>query len=72
MYEGRIKHLEQLHYDLNKRIDDMEKNHPHVDETHVHDWKKQRLRIKDELSRLRRLQHEATMSRELDDWPDDR
>lgn len=71
MYEGRIKHLEQLHSDLNKRIDDMERNHPHVDEVHVHEWKKQRLHVKDELSKLRRLQHES-MSREMDDWPDDR
>lgn len=71
MYEGRIKHLEQMHSDLDKRIDDMERNHPHVDEVHVHEWKKQRLQIKDELSKLRRLQHES-IGREMDEWPDDR
>ena len=72
MYENRIKHLEEMHYSLDKKIDDMEKNHPHVDEVHVHEWKKQRLHIKDEISRLRRLQFEATAGRETDEYYDDR
>lgn len=72
MYESRIKHLEQLHADLDKRIDGMEQNHPHVDVVHVQNWKKQRLHIKDELSRLRKLQFEFDRSREMDDWQDER
>ncbi len=69
-YAGRIKHLEDLHSKLNKEIDDMEKNHPHVDESRVAEMKKQRLAYKDELSRLRRLQWE--WEHERVDFDDDR
>ena len=72
MLENRIKHLEQLHRDLDKKITDLDVNHPHVDENHLHDMKKQRLAIRDELSQLRRKLHEMTSGRETEDWSDDR
>lgn len=72
MLENRIKHLEQLHRDLDNKITDLDKNHPHVDETHLHDMKKQRLAIRDELSQLRRRQFEMTSGRETEDWAEDR
>jgi uncharacterized protein YdcH (DUF465 family) len=58
MYENRIKHLEESHRILDKQIADMEKNHPHVDESKVAEMKKHKLQLKDEVARLRRLQWE--------------
>lgn len=72
MYEQRIRHLEEMHRNLDIEIYKMEKNHPHVEESRVHDMKKQKLLIKDELSQLRRRQFEATSGRETEDWGDDR
>lgn len=67
-YRERIKHLEQLHKQLNEEIDKMERNHPHVQELKLHDMKKQRLSYRDELSRLNRLQWEEDHERvNLDD-----
>lgn len=64
----RIRQLEKLHADLDREIDKMEKNHPHVEEVKVHDMKKQRLQFKDELSRLRKLKWEEDHERvDLDD-----
>lgn len=62
-YRERIKHLEQLHGELDREIDKMEKNHPHVEEVRVHDMKKKRLQYRDELSRLRKLQWEEDHER---------
>jgi hypothetical protein len=56
MYEGRIKHLEEMHKVLNKQIDDMERNHPHVEETKLAELKKKKLQYKDEIARLNKLQ----------------
>lgn len=69
-YRERIRHLEQLHEAIDREIDKMEKNHPHVEETRVHDMKKQRLLYRDELSRLRKLQWEEDHERV--DFDDDR
>lgn len=56
MYEKKIKHLEEMHKVLNKQIDDMERNHPHVATDNLASLKKQKLAIKDEISRLNKLQ----------------
>lgn len=56
MYADRIKHLQETHRVLNTQIDKMEKNHPHVEELKLHDMKKQKLKLKDELDRLHSLQ----------------
>jgi uncharacterized protein YdcH (DUF465 family) len=56
MYVDRIKHLQETHRVLNTQIDKMEKNHPHVEEPKLHDMKKQKLKLKDELDRLHSLQ----------------
>jgi len=62
-YRERIRHLEQLHEEIDREIDKMEKNHPHVEEVKVHDMKKKRLAYRDELSRLRKLQWEEDYER---------
>lgn len=55
-YRERIKHLERLHEQIDREIDNMEKNHPHVEEERVHNMKKQRLQYLDELRTLRKRQ----------------
>jgi hypothetical protein len=62
-YQSRIKHLEQLHKDIDREIDLMEKNHPHVQEKRVHDLKKKRLQYRDELARLKKSQWEEDHER---------
>lgn len=56
MYKEKIKHLEEMHRVLNKQIDDMERNHPHVEISKLAEMKKRKLVIKDEISRLYKLQ----------------
>jgi len=57
MYENRIKHLEHVLEMLDKKIDVMEKTGVFED-NNIHELKKQRLQIRDQLSELRRKQHE--------------
>ncbi len=57
MYENRIKHLEEMHRILDKKIDVMEKTGTFED-NQLHEMKKQRLLYRDELAKLRRLQHD--------------
>jgi hypothetical protein len=56
MYKAKIKNLEEMHRTLNKQIDDIERNHPHVEVEKLADLKKKKLSIKDEISRLNKLQ----------------
>ena len=56
MYKAKIKNLEEMHRTLNKQIDDMERNHPHVEVDKLADLKKKKLAVKDEISRLNKLQ----------------
>lgn len=58
MYEGRIKHLTEAHDLLDRQIADMERNHPHVEEKKLHDMKKHKLLLKDEIANFNRLQKE--------------
>ena len=55
MYEGRIRHLEQMHAALDKQIDGVEKTGV-FDDTQLHNLKKQRLQIRDQLAELRARQ----------------
>jgi len=57
LYENRIKHLEEMHRILDKKIDVMEKTGTFED-NQLHEMKKQRLLYRDELAKLRRLQHD--------------
>jgi len=57
MYETRIAHLQEAHRVLDKRIDDMEKS-GNFDDQNITVLKKQRLQLKDEISRLNKLQWE--------------
>ena len=56
MYKAKIKQLEESHKILNKQIDDMERNHPHVEEAKLSELKKKKLLIRDEIARLNKLQ----------------
>jgi hypothetical protein len=62
-YKGRIKHLEEMHKLLDKQINEMQTNHPGVDLEHLAELKKKKLQIKDEISRLNRLQWEEDTQR---------
>jgi hypothetical protein len=57
MYEQRIKHLEESHQALNKRIDGLEKTGSFNDLS-LQELKKQRLHLKDEISKLKKKQWE--------------
>jgi len=57
VYENRIKHLEEMHRILDKKIDVMEKTGTFED-NQLHEMKKQRLLYRDELAKLTRLQHD--------------
>lgn len=70
MYKAKILHLEEMHKVLNKQIDDMERDHPHVEVEKLSEMKKRKLQLKDEISRLNRLQWEH--EHEHLDYGDDR
>ena len=55
MYEMRIKHLEEAHRALDKKVDNLEKNGLYED-LHLEELKKQRLHLKDEIAILKRKQ----------------
>ena len=55
MYENRIKHLEEMHRVLDKKIDTLEKNGLYED-LHLEELKKQRLIYKDEIAILKHKQ----------------
>lgn len=57
MYENRIKHLEEMHMIINKKIDSLEKTGTFED-NQLHEMKKQRLHLRDEIAKLRRQQFE--------------
>ena len=65
MYETRIRHLENVHADLDNRVDTMEKNNVFEDRQ-LSDLKKRRLAVLDELRFLRRQQHEHNQRVDLD------
>jgi hypothetical protein len=69
-YNSKIAELEKRHTLLDNDIDKMERNHPGVEQVRVATMKKERLAIKDEISRLRRLAWEETYERV--DFSDDR
>ena len=62
-YKSRINHLEEMHKLLDKQISEMQMNHPGVDVEHLAELKKKKLQIKDEISRLQRLQWEEENER---------
>ena len=70
MYENRISHLKEMHRVLDNKITEHEKNHPHSETNSLTEWKKQKLALRDEISRLERLQWEHDHERV--DFDDDR
>jgi uncharacterized protein YdcH (DUF465 family) len=63
MYEQRIKHLEELHRVLDKRIDGLESTGVFEDTT-LEVLKKQRLHLKDEIVILKHKQSEYNQEQE--------
>ncbi len=55
-YENRIKHLEEAHHALDKKIRGMESTGVFEDE-HLHELKKQKLILKDQIEELKQKQH---------------
>jgi uncharacterized protein YdcH (DUF465 family) len=55
MYENRIKHIEESHRVLDKKIDTLEKNGL-FDDIKMQELKKQRLLLRDELAILKHKQ----------------
>lgn len=55
MYENRIKHLEESHRVLDKKVDEMERS-GHFNDNELADLKKQRLHLRDEISILKNKQ----------------
>lgn len=53
-WQNRIAHLEEAHASLNKQIDHAEKSGVYEDE-HLHEMKKKRLHLKDEIAKLKSL-----------------
>lgn len=68
MITGRIKHLEKEHVRLEKEIESLERTGKFTD-NQLHNLKKEKLYIKDELSKLYKRQYEE---REYLDIEDDR
>ncbi len=62
-YKTRINHLEEMHRLLDRQINEMQANHPNVDVVHLAELKKKKLQIKDEISKLTRLQWEEDTQR---------
>lgn len=62
-YKSRIQHLEEMHRLLDKQIIEMQTNHPGVDIAHLAELKKKKLQIRDEISKLNRLQWEEETQR---------
>ena len=61
MYENRIKHLEESHRVLDKKIDTLEKNGL-FDDIKMQELKKQRLLLRDELAILKHKQELYTQA----------
>jgi hypothetical protein len=58
-WEKRIKHLEEAHQALNKRIDGLESTGV-FDDVEINDLKKQRLRLKTQLVTLKQENNPST------------
>jgi uncharacterized protein YdcH (DUF465 family) len=61
MYNAKIKHLEEAHKVLNKRIDDLERTGVFED-LNLEELKKKRLHLKDEIAILRHKQQSLNES----------
>ena len=66
MIAGRIRHLEKEHTRLDNEIDTLERTGKFSDDQ-IHNLKKERLAVRDELSRLRRQEYEDRQSLDFDD-----
>ena len=67
-YRNRISFLQETHRRLDRQISQLEESNASAED--ITNLKKKKLDIKDEISRLTRLQFEA--ERETVNWDDDR
>ena len=68
MYKARIESLKARHKELHDRIEKMHKSH--FESVNLPELKREKLSIKDEISRLERLQWEN--DHDFVEWEDDR
>jgi hypothetical protein len=68
-WHNHVKHLEESHRVLELKLKELEA-HPHVDEQKVAELKKQKLKYKDEIARLKREHWEETTQRLPEDYND--
>lgn len=67
MYQQRIAHLEEAHRSLDRQIEKLQQSGVYEDHT-LNELKKKKLKCRDEISRLRKLDWEETHERvNLDD-----
>jgi len=57
-YQLRLHHLEEIHEKLKQQVEDMQK-HTFWNDQQLNHLKKEKLRIKDEIYRLQRLEQET-------------
>ena len=57
-YTKRIEHLRAVHTNLQHQVNEVQKNEV-FDDVHLHELKKKKLKIKDEIIRLLTLQQES-------------
>jgi len=57
-YQLRLHHLEEIHEKLKQQVEDMQK-HTFWNDHQLNHLKKEKLRIKDEIYRLQRLEQET-------------
>lgn len=69
MYTKRIEYLEESHRVLDKHITDLQ-NSGNFDDEKLSELKKKKLQLKDEISRLRKLDWEEQNERV--EWDDER
>ena len=69
MYTQRITHLEEAHRRLDEQITEMQQSGK-FDDDKLSDLKKKKLQLRDEISRLRRLDWEDKHERV--EWDDER
>ncbi len=57
--EAHIQELSEKHRALDKEIEELE-SHPGVDELKIHALKKEKLRLKDEIARLKAMREKSS------------
>ena len=62
MFDNRIRHLEEAHSFLERKLDEMMK-HPHTLESDIQEIKKRKLKLKDDIAMLKQKQQVGEMAK---------